>query len=141
MIQQEFSHFKEAQKLAYQQAYGELENGKKWTHWMWYIFPQMRGLGHSQIAHRYGIASIDEVKAYLDDSILGPRLVAICKVLQRHTDKTSRPIFGTPDDLKLRSCLTLFSLVPHADPVFGELLQQFYDGDTCELTQRLLVEQ
>ena len=80
-MQTDLSRFKEAQKLAYQQAYNEMVAGRKWTHWMWYIFPQMRGLGHSRIAHRYGIASMDEATAYLYDPLLGPRLEAICRVL------------------------------------------------------------
>ncbi len=140
-MQTDLSRFKEAQKLAYQQAYNEMVAGRKWTHWMWYIFPQMRGLGHSRIAHRYGIASMDEATAYLNDPLLGPRLVDICRVLQKHTDKSAYDIFGSPDDLKLRSCLTLFSQVPGADPVFEELLQLFYGGQPCELTNKLLVEQ
>ena len=140
-MQTDLSRFKEAQKLAYQQAYNEMVAGRKWTHWMWYIFPQMRGLGHSRIAHRYGIASMDEATAYLNDPLLGPRLVDICRVLQKHTDKSAYDIFGSPDDLKLRSCLTLFSQVPGADPVFEDLLQLFYGGQPCELTNKLLVEQ
>ena len=78
-LQQDLTRFKEAQKLAYQQAYNEMEAGKKWTHWMWFIFPQMRGLGHSKIAFRYGITSMEEATAYLNDPVLGPRLVDICK--------------------------------------------------------------
>lgn len=140
-VQQDLTRFKEAQKLAYQQAYNEMEAGKKWTHWMWFIFPQMRGLGHSKIAFRYGITSMEEATAYLNDPVLGPRLVDICKVLQQHTNKSAHSIFGTPDDMKFRSCLTLFSKVPSADPVFAELLQQFYGGHACELTTKLLSQQ
>ena len=137
-VQQDLTRFKEAQKLAYQQAYNEMEAGKKWTHWMWFIFPQMRGLGHSKIAFRYGITSMEEATAYLNDPVLGPRLVDICKVLQRHTDQSANSIFGSPDDMKFRSCLTLFSKVPGADALFSELLQQYYGGMPCPLTNELL---
>lgn len=138
MIQDQLERFIEAQKISYDEAYQEIVGGKKKTHWMWYIFPQLRGLGYSQMANYYAIASLDEAIAYLNDPILGQRLINICKEMHKHRDKSVTDILGSPDDKKLRSCLTLFALVPGADPIFLGLLDIFYDGEQCKRTLQML---
>lgn len=138
MIQDQLERFIEAQKISYDEAYQEIVDGKKKTHWMWYIFPQLRGLGYSQMANYYAIASLDEAIAYLKDPVLGQRLINICKEMHKHCDKSATDILGSPDDKKLRSCLTLFALVPGADPIFLGLLDTFYNGEQCKRTIQML---
>ncbi len=105
----DLKRFAEAQRGAYDRALSELRQGAKQSHWMWYIFPQFRGLGQSAMAYRYGIASLDEARAYLSHPVLGPRLIA-CTKLALDADKASASaIFPSPDDLKFRSCMTLFA--------------------------------
>ena len=104
----DLERFVEAQADTYAAALAELAAGEKQTHWMWFIFPQLRGLGSSQTANFYGIDDRDEATAYLNHNLLGPRLIACCEALLTHKDKTAHAIFGSPDDLKLRSSMTLF---------------------------------
>ncbi len=140
MTTQEFEHFYTAQKHNFARAFSEIKDGRKNSHWMWFIFPQLAGLGSSEMAQKYAIHNIDEASTYLRDPILGERLVSISRQLLTQGDKTSHDIFGSPDDMKLRSSMTLFSLVPDADPVFQEVLDLFYQGEsdpnTLELLQR-----
>jgi len=105
---------------------------------MWYIFPQIQGLGSSEAAKFYAIKDLKEAANYLMHPVLGPRLVKISKELLRHQDRSAHEIFGSPDDLKLRSCMTLFAAVPNADPVFQQVLDQFFDGEKDPKTQRIL---
>ncbi len=107
------------------------------SHWMWSIFPQLAGLGSSEMARRYAIYDIAQASSYLSNVVLGERLVSISKQLLAHKDKTAREIFGSPDDLKLRSSMTLFSLVPGSDAVFQEVLDVFYDGESDPRTLEL----
>lgn len=138
MLTEEFEHFYTAQKHHFARAFSEIKDGRKNSHWMWFIFPQLAGLGSSEMARKYAIRDITEAGAYLNDPVLGERLVSISKQLLNHRDKTAHDIFGSPDDLKLRSCMTLFSLVPGADPVFNEVLDVFYNSEKDPATLELL---
>ena len=126
--------FLEAQEHKYDKALKEIQNGKKRTHWMWYIFPQLRGLGRSQMAHTYGINGIEEAKNYLAHPILSDRLIKITEALLAHKDKSAHKIFGDIDDMKLQSCMTLFSLISENDSVFHQVLDCFYDGKMDKYT-------
>jgi len=105
---------------------------------MWFIFPQLAGLGSSEMAAKYAIHDIAEADAYLRDHVLGERLVSISKQLLSHQDKTVHEIFGSPDDMKLKSSMTLFSLIPGTDPVFQEVLDVFFEGVKDSRTLELL---
>ncbi len=130
--------FVQAQERDYVTAYREIENGKKVSHWMWYIFPQLKGLGKSATALYYGISGIEEARAFLEDDYLGGNLVEISSlVLGLETDDL-RAVFGDVDYMKLRSCMTLFA---EADPdyeVFFRVIEKYYDGEPCEKTIELL---
>lgn len=117
--------FVAAQATCYPDALAELRAGRKRTHWMWFVFPQIAGVGHSEMAQRYAIASRAEAKAYLAHEILGPRLRDCTQALLAVPDKTANAIFGTPDDIKFRSCMTLFDAVAPND-IFDEALARFY---------------
>lgn len=130
--------FLEAQEHKYDKALKEIQNGKKRTHWMWYIFPQLRGLGRSQMAHTYGINGIEEAKNYLAHPILSARLIEITEALLAHKDKSAHKIFGDIDDMKLQSCMTLFSLISENDSVFHQVLDCFYDGKMDKYTIALI---
>lgn len=132
--------FVRAQEHAYNVALDEINAGQKRTHWMWFIFPQLRGLGYSDTSWFYGIDGLEEAKEYMKHDVLGPRLLQITNKLKKHTNKTASDIFGYPDDLKLRSCMTLFEQVSD-DPIFGEILDTFFDGKRDELTLEMLNEQ
>lgn len=119
--------FVEAQEGSYATALSEIEAGQKRSHWMWYIWPQLCGLGHSLMAQRYGIAGGAEARAYLAHPTLGPRLVEISRAMLAHQGRAPEDILGGIDALKLRSSATLFAAQPGADPVFGEILETFYD--------------
>lgn len=134
----DLSRFTNAQGKDYQTALSELKNGKKKSHWMWYIFPQIKGLGLSETAKFYAIQNLDEAKAYLNDPILGKRLVEISKALTGLPTNSANQIFGSPDDLKLRSSMTLFAAVPGADPVFKQVLDKYFDGLQDINTLRLM---
>lgn len=129
--------FVEAQERMYTIALEEIKNGEKKSHWMWYIFPQIRGLGMSSMAHIYGIAGLDEAKAYLDHPTLSARLVEVSEALLKHKKKKPEDIFGYTDAMKLRSSMTLFALVSKDDSVFHKVLQAFYNGEMDELTIKL----
>ena len=130
--------FTEAQKETYQTALKEIKNGHKRTHWMWYIFPQIIGLGSSSMSMRYAIRDMTEARAYLAHPVLGPRLrEAMSMVLSHRGKKTAREIFFGIDALKLRSSATLFDLVS-PDDVFKDILDVFYDGKPCEKTLSIL---
>jgi uncharacterized protein (DUF1810 family) len=102
-----------AQEADYMVALAELRSGRKRSHWMWYIFPQYRGLGSSSITRRYAMGSLDEARAFLQHPVLGPRLLECARVLLAHPDLSAKAILGSPDDLKLRSCATLFAQDQH----------------------------
>lgn len=117
----------------YQQALSEIQQGRKTSHWIWYIFPQIKGLGHSYMSNYYGISCLEEAQEYMADEVLSARLRKITNALLSHKDKTSKEILGYIDDMKVRSCMTLFDTVC-PDDIFREVLNQFYDGKSCRRT-------
>ena len=121
--------FLEAQEHMYDIALKEIKNGEKESHWMWYIFPQLRGLGKSNMSYVYGINGIDEAKAYLNHPILSKRLIEITEALLEHRNKPAYKILGDIDDMKLQSCMTLFSLISESGSVFHQALDCFFDGE------------
>ncbi|MBL0950112.1 MAG: DUF1810 domain-containing protein [Pseudomonas sp.] len=134
----DLTRFVEAQQRDYARALDELCAGAKRSHWIWYVFPQLRGLGRSEMAERYGISGIDEARAYLAHPLLGARLEDCVRALLSHRGRPVRQIMGSPDDLKLRSSMTLFQAAAPAQPLFAEVLQGFYDGEADPATlQRL----
>lgn len=139
----DLTRFVEAQKGSgglsdYETALAEVRAGDKVTHWMWYVFPQLAGLGSSAMARRYAIQSREEAKAYLTHPVLGPRLVACAEAALGVEGRSAFDIFGDPDDMKLRSCATLFAAVSPAGSVFHRLLDTFFGGEEDEKTLRLL---
>ena len=112
----------------------ELTAGTKRSHWMWFVFPQLGSLGRSATAKHYGLDAIDDARAWLDHPVLGPRLPECTALALRHADRGARAVFGTPDDLKFRSCMTLFALAAPDDPLFREALQRFFGGAGDPLT-------
>lgn len=132
------SRFVEAQERDYARALAEIRDGRKRSHWMWYIFPQFKGLGLSSTSQHYAITSLDEAKAYLAHPILGPHLQEISEALLTVENRTANEIFGSPDDLKLRSCATLFAHVSPADSVFHQVLAKYYSNRPDAQTLRLI---
>lgn len=130
--------FKKAQRGDYEIAFNELKNGRKRSHWMWYIFPQIAGLGMTETSRFYAIKDIGEATAYLIDDELGTRLTNICKALLELETNDAYTVFGSPDDMKLRSSMTLFDAVPATFPVFGQVLDKFYGGERDERTLQIL---
>jgi uncharacterized protein (DUF1810 family) len=124
----DFSRFIEAQASSFDTARRELVAGAKANHWMWYIFPQLAALGRSSTARFYGIASLDDARQYIAHPVLGPRLIELTQIVLRHRDKTARDIFGSPDDLKFCSSLTLFAVAAPDQPAFQQAIEAFYDG-------------
>ena len=123
-----FDDFIQAQDAIYSQVIEELTQGRKRTHWMWFIFPQVKGLGHSKMSRRFAIESLEQAKAYLQHEVLGARLIECTELLLLHPDKSALDIFGSPDNLKLQSSLTLFAFAAGNKCVFEQLLYQFYTG-------------
>jgi uncharacterized protein (DUF1810 family) len=135
------SRFVEAQAPVYEHALAELRRGCKTDHWMWFIFPQIEGLGYSMTARHYAIASLDEARAYLAHPVLGPRLLECTAAVNAHVDRTLRDIFGSPDDLKFRSCMTLFARAAPGEPSFQAALDAHAGGEHDPLTaERLSVD-
>lgn len=133
------NRFVQAQEHAYAVALQELKEGRKRSHWIWYIFPQMRVLGRSYNSNYYGLTGVGEARAYLEHEILGPRLREVCEtILELETDDP-RSVFGGIDSVKLRSSLTLFDLV-QPDDIFAALLQKYFDGHRDHRTLRLAAE-
>ena len=134
----DLDRFKKAQAWDYALALEEIREGHKRSHWIWYIFPQMKGLGFSGMSEYYGIADLAEAKAYMKDTVLRARLLEICGELLKHKGKSVSGIFGYPDNLKVRSCLTLFSIAAPEERLFREVLDAFYDGKADSRTMMLL---
>ena len=130
--------FIEAQAPIYAQALGELRAGQKQSHWMWFIFPQIAGLGQSPMSRAYAIQSLDEARAYLAHPVLGSRLRECSQALMNLRDKNARDIFGSIDAMKLRSCLTLFAEADPNDVMFCNVLEKYFDGDADEATLEIL---
>ena len=134
----DLDRFVQAQENSYAHALAEIAAGRKRSHWMWYIFPQVRGLGFSAMSRRYGIASLDEARAYLAHPVLGPRLVACTEAALGVPGRSAHDIFGDPDDLKLRSSATLFAAASPPGSPFHRLLDRFFDGQPDPATLGLL---
>lgn len=134
----ELSKFLEAQNIMYLTALAEIKNGKKESHWMWFIFPQIKGLGRSETARHYAINDLEEAAAYLEHPVLGKHLIEISNELLKHEGRTASEIFSYPDDLKLRSSMTLFALVNSSNPIFEEVLLAYFDGKKDEATVKIL---
>ena len=130
--------FVKAQELAYPIALQDIKKGKKRSHWMWYIFPQLRGLGMSSMAHKYGIVDLDEAKAYLEHPVLSARLYELCGELLKHKDQSAYDIFGDIDAMKLKSSMTLFTLTSKEHTIFDEVLEFFFDGERDAITLKLI---
>jgi uncharacterized protein (DUF1810 family) len=137
----DLNRFLEAQEGVYGQALAEVRAGRKRSHWMWFVFPQIDGLGSSPVARRYAIKSRAEAGAYLTHPVLGPRLVACAEAAAGVPGQASAlDVFGTPDDLKLRSSATLFACVSPAGSVFHRVLGRYFGGERDPATLRLLGE-
>jgi uncharacterized protein (DUF1810 family) len=131
----DFRRFVDAQAGAYEQVCAELRAGRKRSHWMWFVFPQIRGLGSSEMAVRYGISGREEARAYLDHPVLGPRLLECAGIVVGLEGKTVGEIFGYPDDLKFHSSMTLFGEVEGpAERVFHQALKKYFGGKTDQAT-------
>jgi uncharacterized protein (DUF1810 family) len=131
--------FLDAQESVWQTALCELKEGRKRTHWIWFVFPQMRGLGLSPTSEFYGVAALDEARAYLAHPVLRMRLLACTEAVLAHEGVSANTIFGSPDDLKLRSCLTLFDAASEAeDNLYHAALSRFFDGVPDPRTLELL---
>jgi len=120
--------FLSAQEKDYELALSEIKRGKKTSHWMWYIFPQIIGLGHSETAKFYSLRDLKEAQDFLEHPTLGKRLIEITAEVIKHENKTAHEIFRSPDDLKFHSSMTLFSLIPGSDALFNTALQTFFSG-------------
>ncbi|MGO4669992.1 DUF1810 domain-containing protein [Bosea sp. 2RAB26] len=135
----DLQRFVTAQEPIFETALAELRAGRKRTHWMWFVFPQLRGLGLSPTAERYGLASLAEARAYLAHPILGPRLVACTAAILELEGHSAHTIFGSPDDKKLRSSLTLFALAAASgDTIFRQGLQRYFGGEPDPRTLDLI---
>lgn len=132
--------FLEAQENDYQRAAEELKGGKKEFHWMWYIFPQFKGLGHSSVARYYEIQSKEEAMSYINHPILFPRLLELARILLQNPTSDAFSVMGYPDCLKLQSSLTLFYLLTKND-ILEAVLQKYYQGELCSYTVRMLEEE
>jgi uncharacterized protein (DUF1810 family) len=135
----DLEHFVRAQDSGgtYQRAVAELRNGRKNSHWMWFIFPQIAGLGRSAMAQAYAISDLAEAQAYLAHPVLGPRLIECAEIVASHQGRSARQIFGGIDAVKLRSSMTLFA---HADPdqaIFKQVIEQYFDGPDRETERRV----
>lgn len=134
----DLARFVAAQRDCYAQALGELRAGRKTSHWMWFVFPQFDGLGMSAISRRYAIRSLAEAKAYLRHDLLGARLQACTEAVNRLEGRSAQAIFGSPDDLKFRSSMTLFELAAGPASPFAAALEKYFAGERDARTQELV---
>jgi len=134
----DLARFVEAQARNYRQALTEIKAGRKQSHWMWYVFPQCDGLGNSPTSRHYAIKSVEEARAYLAHPVLGPRLVECADALLRTEGRSAHDIFGSPDDLKLRSSATLFASVSTPGSVFDRIIERYFDGEPDDRTMALI---
>ncbi len=126
--QYNLQRFLDAQEIKFKNALNEIKNGKKQSHWMWFIFPQIAGLGFSETSKFYAIKDKIQASHYLEHPVLGSRLIEISKALLVIEGKTANQIFGSPDDLKLKSCMTLFSSLQNTNPIFETVLEKYFNG-------------
>jgi uncharacterized protein (DUF1810 family) len=141
MPDKELIRFLEAQNQMYLTALSEVKKGSKRSHWMWFIFPQVKGLGTSETARYFGLNGICEATEYLKHPVLGKHLIEISQALLALEGKRANEVFGSPDDLKLRSCMTLFAAVEDANPIFSQVLDKYFDGQPDALTLSILEKQ
>jgi uncharacterized protein (DUF1810 family) len=134
----DLNRFLQAQERDYAQALAEVRAGRKRSHWIWYIFPQLEGLGFSSTSRHYSIKSVDEARAYLAHPVLGPRLTEIAEALLAVEERSALEIFGFPDNMKVKSCATLFAFVSPPGSVFERLLEKYYKGERDVKTLHLL---
>ena len=132
------NRFLKAQEYMYETALEEIKRGRKESHWIWYIFPQLRGLGYSPNAYTYGINGLEEAEAYWEHPVLSARLIEITEAILSHKGENIEDIMGDIDALKLRSSMTLFALISETDSVFHQVLEVFYDRKMDEMTLGLL---
>jgi uncharacterized protein (DUF1810 family) len=129
----DLERFVTAQDRVYEQVVREITDGRKTGHWMWFMFPQIKGLGKSITSEEYGLEGVEEARAFFNHPILGKRLVQLLELLSEHSNKSISIILGFPDNLKLKSSLTIFE-VATAEMIFSEVLEIFYNGERCQLT-------
>ena len=134
----DLSRFLKAQESDYETALAEIRSGRKRSHWIWYIFPQLKGLGFSTLSYHYGIDDIDEAKAYMKDPVLSARLIEISRALLTLDSSDPGRVMGFPDDLKLCSSMTLFHAAAPEEPVFSQGREKFFGGRQDEKTLRIL---
>lgn len=127
-----------AQEYSYDTALSEIKKGRKTTHWIWYIFPQLKGLGVSYRSEQYGIENAEEARSYLSHPVLGARLREITKALLNLNENDAHKVMGYPDDMKLRSCMTLFAYISENDSIFHRVLEKYFDGKKDEATIKML---
>ncbi|MDV6167123.1 DUF1810 domain-containing protein [Flavobacterium sp. DG1-102-2] len=140
MPDKDLVRFLEAQNQMYLTALTEIKKGSKKSHWMWFIFPQLEGLGSSENARYFGIKGMDEARQYLKHPVLGKHLIEISNALLEVKGKTALEILGSPDNLKLRSCMTLFATLEDTDPVFKQVLEKYFEGIPDRLTLSILLD-
>jgi uncharacterized protein (DUF1810 family) len=134
----DLERFVHAQEHSYERALSEIKGGQKRSHWMWYIFPQLEGLGHSAMSQRYSIGSLAEAEMYLKHPILGPRLITCLEALLNLENRSAEDIFGFLDAKKLRSSVTLFAAASPSESIFQQLLRKYFRGENDPATFRLL---
>jgi uncharacterized protein (DUF1810 family) len=134
----DLNRFVQAHEGVYERALSEIKGGRKRSHWMWYVFPQFDGLGFSATSKRYSIKSVAEAQAYLNHPVLGPRLTECAEAALGVQGRTALALFGSPDDMKLRSCATLFARISPPGSVFEQLLDKYFQGEPDGQTLRLL---
>ena len=140
-MENSLQRFIDAQEKDYDTAFAEISQGRKRSHWIWYIFPQIQGLGFSETSKFYAIKNIDEAAEYLKHPVLGERLIRICHALMKNPGNDANKIFGSPDDMKLKSSMTLFAALPGTDPVFQTVLDKFFNGTRDSKTIEILASQ
>jgi uncharacterized protein (DUF1810 family) len=134
----DLDRFVTAQAPHHDRVLAELRGGRKRSHWMWFVFPQIAGLGHSAMSIHYAIRSLDEARAYLAHPVLGPRLIECCEAVLSVPDRSAHDIFGSPDDMKLQSCATLFAHVTPRGSVFDQVLERYFEGRRDQRTLSLV---
>jgi len=140
-MEQDLNRFIKAQENSYEQALSEIKSGRKSSHWMWYIFPQFKGLGFSETSKYYSIKDLDEAKRYLNHPILGERLKIITNELLALNENNANKVFGSPDDLKLKSSMTLFATINISEEnIFNAVLDKYFNGQTDNKTLTLIKE-
>ena len=140
MDQYNLNRFIEAQMVIYEGAMLELARGRKDSHWVWYIFPQIEGLGNSETIKLYAIKSLEEGRAYLKHPVLGPRLIKACEILLSLKDASMDEVMGFPDDLKLLSSMTLFEALSDSNSIFTKVIDVYFDSERDEISLKLIKE-